>query len=88
MASFQKRLVKEEQDNYIKHRFGKGLVKKLTGLKAPEIDSFMEEYKPTLLMVQQMNDLELGQFIVEAYKYYKAGIKVDRSLFQKKDDGD
>lgn len=88
MASFQERLVKEEQDNYIKHRFGKGLVKKLTGLEAPEIDSFMKEYKPTLLMVQQMNDLELGQFIVEAYKYYKAGIKVDRRLFQKKDDGE
>lgn len=83
MASFQKRLVREEQDNYIKHRFSKGLVKKLTGLEVPEIDSFMEEYKPTLLMVQQMNDLELGQFIVEAYKYYKAGIKVDRKLFQK-----
>ena len=80
MVSFQRRLMKEEEDRYINHRFNKGLVKKLTGLTAPEIDSFITEFKPTLIMVQQFNDLELGQYVVEAYKYYKAGIKVNRSM--------
>ena len=80
MASFQRRLIQEEQDRYTNHRFSKGLVKKLTGLNPPEIDSFMKEFRPTLQMVQQFNDLELGQYVVEAYKYYKAGVKVDRSL--------
>lgn len=81
MASFQRRLFKEEEDRYINHRFNKGLVKRLTGLNTPEIDSFMNEFKPTLIMVQLLNDLELGQYVVEAFKYYKAGIKVNRSLF-------
>lgn len=80
MASFQRRLLKEEEDRYINHRFNKGLVKRLTGLNAPEIDIFMREFKPTLVMVQQLNDLELGQYVVEAFKYYKAGIKINRSL--------
>ncbi len=80
MASFQRRLLKDEEERYINHRFNKGLVKRLTGLNAPEIDSFMNEFKPTLMMVQQFNELELGQYVVEAYKYYKAGIKVNRSM--------
>ncbi len=83
MLSFQKRLLREEQDGYINHRFSKGLVKKLTGLDPPAIESFMVEYRPTLMMVEQMNDLELGQFIIEAYKYFKDGIKVNKQLFNR-----
>jgi hypothetical protein len=83
MVSFQRRLVNEEKEKYINHRFNKGLVTKLTGLRAPELDSFMNEFRPTLEMTQQFNDLEFGQFIVEAYKYYKAGIKIDKAVFRK-----
>ncbi|GEO09563.1 carboxypeptidase-like regulatory domain-containing protein [Segetibacter aerophilus] len=81
--AFQRRLVSEEQEKFISHRFNKGLVKKLTGLNAPEIDSFMAEFRPTLEMTQQFNDLEFGQFIVEAYKYYKAGIKINKTVFRR-----
>ncbi len=81
MLSFQKRLLREEQESYIYHRFSKGLIKKLTGLQSPSLDSFMVEFRPTLLMVQQMNELEFGQFIVEAYNYFKAGIKMNRRMF-------
>lgn len=83
MLAFQRRLVTEEQEKFISHRFNKGLVKKLTGLNPPEIDSFMAEYRPTLDMALQFNDLEFGQFIVEAYKYYKAGIKINRSALRR-----
>lgn len=78
MLAFQKRLEQDEREKYISHRFNKGLVKKLTGLNPPEIDSFMTEFRPTFDMATQFNDLEFGQFIVEAYKYYKAGIKVNK----------
>jgi hypothetical protein len=83
MISFQKRLVNEEQEKYISHRFNKGLVRKLTGLSSPELDSFMAEFRPTLDMTMQFNDLEFGQFIVEAFKYYKAGIKINKSVFRR-----
>jgi hypothetical protein len=82
MVSFQRRLLNEEKEKFISHRFNKGLVKKLTGLNPPEIDSFMTEFRPTLDMALQFNDLEFGQFIVEAYKYYKSGIKINRSAFK------
>ncbi|HEX8357850.1 MAG TPA: hypothetical protein VF610_10575 [Segetibacter sp.] len=83
MVAFQSRLVKEEQEKYIDHRFNKGLVRKLTGLQSPQIDSFMVEFRPTLEMVSNFNDLELGQFVVEAFKYYKAGVKINKSVFRR-----
>lgn len=82
MLAFQDRLERDEKERYINHRFNKGLVKKLTGLNSPQIDSFMIEYRPTYNMAVQFNDLEFGQFIVEAFKYYKAGIKIDKQLFK------
>ena len=84
MLAFQRRLEQDEREKYIDHRFNKGLVKKLTGLNAPEIDSFMNEYRPTFEMTTQFNDLEFGQFIIEAFKYYKAGIKVNKQAFTRK----
>lgn len=83
MAAFQNRLILQEKESYINHRFNKGLVTKLTGLRSPKIDSFMAEFRPTIEMVQQFNDLEFGQFIMESYKYYKAGIKLDKTAFRK-----
>ena len=83
MLAFQKRLVTEEQDKFISHRFNKGLVRRLTGLTEPEIDSFMFEFRPTLEMTLQFNELEFGQFIMEAHKYYKAGIKINKTAFNK-----
>jgi hypothetical protein len=85
MLAFQRRLEQDEKEKYIDHRFNKGLVKKLTGLNAPEIDSFMNEYRPTFEMTTQFNDLEFGQFIIEAFKCYKAGIKVNKQAFTRKE---
>ena len=70
MLAFQQRLLKEEQDKFIDHRFSKSLVRTLTKLTTPELEEFMKEYRPTLDMAESMNDLEFGQFIVDAFKYY------------------
>jgi len=83
MLAFQRRLEQDEKEKYINHRFNKGLIRKLTGLNSPEIDSFMVGYRPSYDMAVQYNDLEFGQFIVEAYKYYKAGIKINKQFFLK-----
>lgn len=82
MLAFKNRLEQDEKEKYVDYRYNKGLVKKLTGLSLPEIDSFMVEYRPTYEMATQFNDLEFGQFIVEAFKYYKAGIKVNKQVFK------
>ncbi len=70
--AFQKRLLQEEQDKYIDHRYSKSLVRKLTGLTSPDLEDFMKQYRPTYEMTQQLNELEFGHFIQEAYKYYQS----------------
>ena len=85
MLAFQKRLVQDEREKYVTHRFNKSLVKKLTGLASPELDTFMTEFRPTFEMAASFNDLEFGQFIIEAYKYYKAGIKINKAVFRRED---
>ena len=76
MLAFQQRLLKEEQDKFIEHRFSKSLVRTLTKLTTPELEEFMKEYRPTLDMAESMNDLEFGQFIVDAFKYYSRNKKL------------
>ena len=58
--------MQQEQDKYIDFRYNKGIVKKLTGLKSPALDSFMVKYRPDYYFVQARNDLELYQYIWEA----------------------
>ncbi len=81
--SFQNRLIEQEKENYINYRFNKGLVRKLTGLNASELDSFMTEFRPPYEMTAQLNDLEFGQFIVEAFKYYKQGIRINKEFLRR-----
>ncbi len=71
LASFQNRLVKEEQDKYIDHRYSIRLVKQLTKLESPELEKFMAAYRPEYSILQQMNDLELGYYIELSYKDYQ-----------------
>ncbi len=70
--SFQKRLLQQEQESYIDHRYSKSLVRKLTGITGAELDSFMVAFRPTYELSLMLNDLEFGHFIQQGYKLYKA----------------
>ena len=71
MLSFQNRLLKEEQDKYITHRYSVRLVKQLTKLESPELEKFMNQYRPEYDILEQMNDLELGYYIEVCYNDYQ-----------------
>lgn len=64
MLAFQQRLIDEEQDKYVDHRFKKALVKKITGLQSPALDSFMRLYRPSYAQVQSFEtDYEFFEYI-------------------------
>ena len=67
----QNRLLQQEQDRYINNRFNKGIVRKITKLQTPEIDSFMKRYRPDYELLQTFNDLELGYYIELNFKDFK-----------------
>lgn len=70
LLSLQQRLIEEEHDKYIDHRFTKYFVGRLTGLENDALENFMNIYRPSYEMLLTMNDIELGQYIQLAYKNY------------------
>jgi hypothetical protein len=71
MLAFQKRLVEEEHDKFIDHRFTAYLVKKLTHFTSPELDSFMVKYRPSYYFTETSSDYDFGEYIKLAAKEYK-----------------
>ena len=72
MAQFRDRLLREEEDKYVDHRFSRALVIKLTGLRSPELDTFMRLYRPSVWFIRVSTDYELGSYIKESYAKYKS----------------
>lgn len=71
MLAFQKRLIQEEQDNFIDHRFTKLLVKKITHINSPELDSFMVRYRPSYNFTKTSTDYDFDEYIKLAYREFK-----------------
>jgi plasmid maintenance system killer protein len=74
IASFQQRLLLEEQDKSIDHRFNKALVRRLTMLTGAELDSFMYTYRPSFLFVKMAGEYEFQYYIKEAYYRFRHGL--------------
>ncbi|HRH49073.1 MAG TPA: hypothetical protein PLP23_09985 [Panacibacter sp.] len=85
ILTMQERLIKEEQDKYINHRFTKYLVQKLTSLKSNELDSFMNIARPSYELIQTMNEIELGYYIQQYFSLYRRD-KLKDSIFLKKEE--
>lgn len=70
LLSFQERLLQQEQDKYVDHRFTKRFVRQLTQLEVPELDTFMSIYRPDYYELLNWNDIDLGEYIQQSYKNY------------------
>src|SRR6202000_1287895 len=52
MQALQRRLIEQEQDKYIDYRFNRNLVRRLTGLQRPALDTFMRLYRPSYQFIR------------------------------------
>lgn len=52
MEAFQDRLQWQEQENFVDHHFSKSIVRRITGLVSPALDTFMVWYRPTKDFIQ------------------------------------
>jgi hypothetical protein len=66
MEHLKARLEREERDKYVDHRFTKALVKRITGLTPPALDTFMVEYRPGYDMLKGF------ETTYDYYKYIKS----------------
>ncbi len=75
MLAFQHRLVDEEEEKFIDHRFNRSIIKKLTRISDNEIDSFMVKYRPSYEFAKRANDYDFYDYIKLAYQEFKGGGK-------------
>ena len=74
MLAFQKRLLMQEQEKSVDHRFNKALVRRLTSLTGNELDSFILIYRPPYEFTLLTSDYEFQEYIKEAYRRYINGL--------------
>jgi hypothetical protein len=74
MAAFQKRLLQEEHDKFVDHRFNKALVRRLTLLEGNQLDSFMRVFRPSYMFTKLSGDYEFQQYIKTALYRFKRGL--------------
>jgi hypothetical protein len=71
MLALQHRLIEQEQDRYVDHRFNKTLVRRITGLERSALDTFMRVYRPTYEFIQNCeNDYEFYKYIKDCGLYF------------------
>jgi hypothetical protein len=72
MLALQKRLEEEEQDKYIDHRWNRAVVRRITGLEPPRLDSFMRQYRPSYSFIQSCaTDYEFYKYIQEWGRFFE-----------------
>lgn len=74
MASFQQRLLEQEQEKFIDHRFNKALIRRLTLLDGNELDSFMKVFRPEYSFTQLSGDYEFQLYIKTSFYRFKRGL--------------
>jgi hypothetical protein len=70
-ASFKERLLNEEREKFIDHRFSKALVLRLTGLIGDKRDSFMLRCRPNYEFCLYTSDYDFQFYIKKCYEAYK-----------------
>lgn len=74
MLAFQRRLLQEERDKFIDHRFNKAVVRRLTKLSGEELDNFMRLYRPSYPFTLLTSEYDFQKYIKDAYQRYKKGL--------------
>jgi hypothetical protein len=88
MVGFQQRLLAEEREKFISHRFNKGLVRRLTNLDGNALDSFMLVFRPSYDFTAATGDYDFQLYIKTAYERFKQGLGPPNWLRLRDEDDD
>lgn len=71
LKAFQSRLEDQEKERYVNYRFSKIMVGRITGLRSPEIDSFLVWYRPSYEFSAGADEVTFNQYVLNAYYHFK-----------------
>ncbi|WP_346235983.1 hypothetical protein ABDK00_017775 [Niabella insulamsoli] len=75
MAAFQNRLISEEQEAFIRNRFSKALIRRITQADSDSaISQFIILYQPSFLFTSTANDYTFHKYIKDSYERFKSGL--------------
>ena len=71
MVLFRNRLIREEEDKFIDHRFNRALTRKITGLTGDSLIQFMTMYRPSYEFTKYSNEYDFLEYIKLASQEYR-----------------
>lgn len=75
MAAFQNRLLTQEQEAFILHRFSKSLIRRVTQATDDSIiTQFIAMYQPSYLFTSTANDYTFHKYIKDSYDRFMKGL--------------
>lgn len=80
MLAFQDRLLREEEERYIDHRFNRALIIKLTQLRGADLDTFIARYRPTVEFTDFSTDYEFQSYIKNCFLHYQRFRRIEGEL--------
>ena len=86
MLAFQERLLREEEERYIDHRFNRVLIIKLTQLRGAALDTFIARYRPTVEFTDYSTDYEFQSYIKSCFLHFQRMQKIEGDLQLKKEE--
>ncbi len=72
---FQQRLLEQEREKFVTHRFNKGLVKRITELDGETLDKFMVLYRPSYEFTSSASDYNFHMYIKVAAEKFRSASK-------------
>ena len=79
LRKMQDRLLEQEQENYIKYRFNKTAIRRITRLEGTDLDNFIALYKPDFEFTQMANTVEFYQYILNASYQFKKDLLIKKN---------
>jgi hypothetical protein len=74
LKAFQARVEQQEQDNYVRYRFNKNFVRRITHLQGAELDTFMVRYLPTYEFASTADEVSFNRYILNSSYAFKIAL--------------
>ncbi|MFZ1786133.1 MAG: hypothetical protein WAU23_13090 [Ferruginibacter sp.] len=83
LAAFQARLEQQEQDEFVRYRFNKNFVRRITHLEGTELDMFMVKYLPTYQFASTADVVSFNKYILNSSYAFKIDLLKQESAAAK-----
>ena len=80
------RLEWEEKDKYVDHHWNRAIVRKITGLEPPALDTFMRQYRPGYEFIRSCEtEYEFYKYIQEWGRFFDEDWRIAHKDAARKD---